>query len=468
MSDRPSRTHPTLIRILDFGIVAACLLTISVWVTGGFREWLPWGRISVTSWHRTLLVAASLIAVRHLLQLRPSVLVRLTEAIGRLRRAPGVRQTLPITVTTRAMVLLVGMLAVAMIGFREDVRPPWRMHANEFLNLPARWDTGWYVGIAAEGYRWMPARTEVQQNIAFFPAYPMLMRYTSLFLGRELAWTGVAISWVAFGWALVYLFRFTRERFDEDVGGAAAMLLATYPFALFFSTAYTEALFLLCLVGACYHFERDELWRAGAWGLVAGLSRPNGCLLSVVLALIAVRPLWPPAHATRGEWSRVARRLAVAALPGIGMLLYSAYIYALTGHPLRWAMQNAAWGRVYRGFDSLVLDHAGVLGDAIFRFGSEATVDALQMAAVLFVLLAAWPVSRRVGLAYAVLILINVIPPLLMGGLLSMGRVTSVLFPAFIWLGMVVPAAHRTMWVVAFAMLQALCAAVFFTWRPLF
>ena len=30
-----------------------------------------------------------------------------------------------------------------------------------------------------------------------------------------------------------------------------------------------------------------------------------------------------------------------------------------------------------------------------------------------------WPVWRRLGLAYAVMILINVIPPLLMGGLLS-------------------------------------------------
>ena len=60
------------------------------------------------------------------------------------------------------------------------------------------------------------------------------------------------------------------------------------------------------------------------------------------------------------------------------------------------------------------------------------------------------------------------IPPLLMGGLTSMGRVTSVLFPTFVWLAAAIAPRQRTAWVAAFAMLQAVCAAAFFTWRPLF
>ena len=44
--------------------------------------------------------------------------------------------------------------------------------------------------------------------------------------------------------------------------------LATYPFALYYSAAYTDSLFLLTIVAACYHVERDELWTAGLWGLV--------------------------------------------------------------------------------------------------------------------------------------------------------------------------------------------------------
>jgi hypothetical protein len=54
-----------------------------------------------------------------------------------------------------------------------------------------------------------------------------------------------------------------------------------------------------------------------------------------------------------------------------------------------------------------------------------------------------------------------------MGGVLSMGRVTAVLFPLFILLGAAVPRAQRTGWLLAFVMAQALFAIVFFTWRPL-
>lgn len=469
MSDSLSRPLHRAARILDYLSVATLLLTLTIVLTGGFREWFPWGRVSMTSWTRPLLVALLAIGVRHWLQPHPSIVRRSVQAARRLRDAQGVREALPVLVSTRSAVLLVGMLAVLLFGYRADVAPPWRIYDNELLNLPARWDTGWYVGIAAEGYRWQPEMVDMQQNIAFFPAYPMLMRYGAMFLGRQFMWTGVLIAWVSFFWALVYLYRFTRERFGDDSARGTLALLATYPFALFFSTAYTEALFLLCIVAACYHFERDELWKASVWGLLAGLSRPNGCLLSVVLALLAVRPLWPfTADKLSAAWRSLSRRLAAASLPGIGMLIYSTYIYTLTGFPLQWAAQNAAWGRVYQGFDALVADPTLLNSEMLYAFAAERAVDTLQLAAVVFVFVAVWPVFRRLGLPYAVLLLINVVPPLLMGGLLSMGRVTSVLFPAFVWLGTSVKPEHRAAWMIGFAMVQALCAALFFTWRPLF
>ncbi len=94
--------------------------------------------------------------------------------------------------------------------------------------------------------------------------------------------------------------------------------------------------------------------------------------------------------------------------------------------------------------------------------------DVLNVLGAVFVLAAVWPVWRRFGIAFAVFILINILPPLTTGGFLSAGRISSVLFPAFVWLAAAVPARQRTAWIVSFAMLQALCAALFYTWRPLF
>jgi hypothetical protein len=85
-----------------------------------------------------------------------------------------------------------------------------------------------------------------------------------------------------------------------------------------------------------------------------------------------------------------------------------------------------------------------------------------------FVLIAVWPVARRFSIAYAVFILVNMLPALASGGLLSAGRFSAVMFPAFLWLARVVPARHRPGWIVGFAALQALSAVLFYTWRPLF
>ena len=151
------------------------------------------------------------------------------------------------------------------------------------------------------------------------------------------------------------------------------------------------------------------------------------------------------------------------------MLTFSAYIYGLTGHPFKWTEQNVAWGRVYRSLDSLVSDRVDFIAtNGVYNYASTQTIDFFYLLAVLFMLAAVWPVYRRFGLPYAVLLLVNLLPPMAAGGMLSMGRVTSVLFPAFLWMAGAIPARHRTAWIACFACLQGFVAVMFFTWRPLF
>jgi hypothetical protein len=151
------------------------------------------------------------------------------------------------------------------------------------------------------------------------------------------------------------------------------------------------------------------------------------------------------------------------------MLVYSTFILFLTGHPFQWTAQNAAWGRVYRSLDTLVTDRMEfVTENGVYAYVSSQSLDLFYLISVLFILGAVWPVYRRFGLPYAVLLLINLLPPLAAGGLLSIGRVTSVLFPAFLWLGAVIPPRQRGAWVAVFACLQGFAAVLFFTWRPLY
>jgi hypothetical protein len=83
-------------------------------------------------------------------------------------------------------------------------------------------------------------------------------------------------------------------------------------------------------------------------------------------------------------------------------------------------------------------------------------------------LLLAIPITIRFGPAYGVFLLVMVVPPLLRGGFLSLGRLTSTLFPLFLYLGWQVRGAPRAALITAFAGFQAFLAILFFTWRPFF
>jgi hypothetical protein len=170
-----------------------------------------------------------------------------------------------------------------------------------------------------------------------------------------------------------------------------------------------------------------------------------------------------------GRREPVIPALVAAAMPCVGALVYSAYVWSLTGNPLAWVVGHAAWGRKYTGLTALVTERYAYIASAgVYGYVSQLPLDLLNAMGVIFVLVTVWPVTRRFGVAYAAFLLINILIPIADGGLLSAGRFSAVLFPAFLWLASVVPARHRAGWIATFAANQALNASLFYTWRQLF
>lgn len=467
----PDRRHaPWWVRLADVVVLVLLLVGLSSAITGGFRTEVLGLRVSMTSWWRPMLLAALVALGRHAAWRTPSLPVRLWTGLQNWRRDEVTRAIGPIVVTSRVGVLVLGLMAAHAIGFPQG-RAAFRVADSELGNLPARFDAGWYLTIATTGYEYLPNRFDRQQNLVFFPAFPTLMSAGALVTGRQVLWSGTLISILAFVWAARYLYRLARELMDADRAAAAVTFAALYPFALFYSAAYTEGLFVLALLGAWYHLRRDERWPAFGWGLLAGLTRPNGCLLSIPLALVVLAPLWRHGRLQRppGGWGSLADRMVVAAAPGLGMLIYSAYVYDRTGDPFMWIRLQVAWGRQNLGLSSFLLGELDSVGDqGVYRYVSSNVPDFLNILAAALVTAGLIPVFRRFGLAPAVLLVLNVVPSIASGGWLSVGRATAVLFPTFLWLADVVPARQRTVWFVAFAGLQAFAAILFFTWRPLF
>ena len=460
MSERGAA--PLWARTLDVICLLLAAAAAIVAVSGGFRAHAGSLRIAVTSPLPLLLWSAGLAVARHLAAPQAPLYREFPARLAGWSRLPGIRAAAAASIGTRPVVLLVGYLAVFMFGFANG-RAPLRHFPNELLNLPVRWDAGWYLSIVTGGYTYTPGEPSVQQNIVFFPAYPMLMRFAGRLLGGDMIGyvaAGMIISLAAFFGALVYLYAFTRDRYGDDTARCAIWLLAAYPFAIFFGALYTESLFLLGTAGAFYHFSKQQFGRAALWGLLVGLTRLNGALLVVPLGLMAFSSF---------AWRANLKALAAAAAPGAGLLIYALFIWRLTGDPIAFFTSQVAWGRTYQGVGPLVAKQYAILANAgLSGYVGTPGYDVLNAIGALFALATVWPVARRLGLAFGLLMVINILPALANGGLLSAGRFSSVLFPAFIWLATVIPAPHRAAWIATFAALQAFCAALFYTWRPLF
>jgi hypothetical protein len=471
-SDSEPRPLPAWARAADALAVAAAGLALVVSAFGGFRLHLLGQRVSITSSSRILAASLVILLVRHAIRRDQPVYTRAWRHARRVASADGLREVALVWAASRVAVLLVGFLAIGTFGFREG-GPPFLLYQNALLDLPARYDAGWYLGIAVDGYKWDPAEPG-QQNIAFMPALPMLMRVGGRLIGGHPLWAGQLLVLAACLWAFVYVYRLARSALgDGDRAVWAVAFTAAYPFAVFFSAVYTESIFLLCAAGAFYHVERREYLRTAAFALLCGLARPNGFLLAVPIALVA---LWPPLAAAWRDPAGVGPGRITAAvresLPAIaaasaavaGVLMFSAFVYGLTGRPFAWLEAHAAWGRTFGTWVSQgPFQELGSGG--LYGYARSQPIDAVNLAAVLLALVAIWPVTRRFGVPYGVFIAVNVIPPLTSGGLLSIGRVTASMFPVFFWLAAIIPARHRPAWLTAFALLQGWGAALFFTWR---
>ena len=458
----------------DAAAVGALALALFVAVFGGFNLQLGPVPVSVHGAGRLLFIGLALVAIRHAANPADPLHRRLMRGY-RARREGTAAAIAPAAIGTRLAALLAGYMAVNTIGLA-PTSVGFTLSSRPLLNLPARFDAGWYGGIALDGYSF-EGRWDRQQNVAFFPAFPMLMRAAGYPLGAfaprvprdvriaRLLWAGVLISIAAFAWAAVYLWRLTAETSGEARAPAAVALLASYPFAVFFSAPYTEALFLLGCLGCVYHFRRDELIPASAWGLLVGLTRPNGFLLSVVLAVLLLERV---RRLIASPDRHLIKSALAAASPGLGMLLYSVYVHHLTGDFFGWARLHEAWGRSFSGLAPVQRAYGWLVDEGLLTVVQNVPYDTLNSLGLIFALAMVWPVGRRLGPAFALFILINVVPPMLAGGVLSMGRVTSTLFPIFIALAAMVPARAIPQLVTIFALGQGLAAALFFTWRPLF
>lgn len=196
-----------------------------------------------------------------------------------------------------------------------------------------QWDSEWYFKIVTEGYRYNgdPA---IQQNIVFYPLYPMLARGLVMISGLAAADAMLLVSNAAGMLAVVVLFKLVREEFDDQVALATTALLSFFPASALLSAGYTEPLALLLIVLFFLALKRKYYLSAALLAGLATATRSTGIVLLPVL-------LWQ-------AWVNRDPKFFRALLPRIvlatsGIWLFMIYLWSAFGTPFALSDGQAAF-----------------------------------------------------------------------------------------------------------------------------
>jgi Dolichyl-phosphate-mannose-protein mannosyltransferase len=190
-----------------------------------------------------------------------------------------------------------------------------------------QWDGAWYIWVADRGY---PTGAEYRHHlsdVAFFPAFPALIRGFASVTGLSTLHAATLVSFVLGAAATVLVWQLAARLVGRDKANRATALFVFFPGAFVLSMAYAETLMIVA-AAACLLLLLDRRWTwAGMAGAVATATRPNGIAVLVACAVVAA-----VAIARRREWPALAAPLLAAC--GLGS--FFTYLWLRTGHINAW------------------------------------------------------------------------------------------------------------------------------------
>lgn len=320
-----------------------------------------------------------------------------------------------VLVGNRLLLLLIGWLALTF-GIQFLVPGTWRaLPNNPWFDGWLRWDAGWYYELATQGYASTVAAGE-QSNTAFFPLLPLLTRAVAVVVGN-VALSGLIVSYVSSGVALLLLYRMVAQRFGLAVAERTLLLLCFYPYSLYLSSFHTEPLFLCWVVCSFFYAERRSFGKAALFAACASATRNVGVLVTLGLATAYLESL-------RFDLRKIGWESLFLLLCPLGLGLHMLFLWMHTGSPLQFVYSQAAPG--WAGGALLAGETAPSTLQLVWRFfGHPETV--------LFVVPSVWLLwrsRRKLPLSYLVWSGVTLLISMSSPG--SLGRFLTVLFPVFI------------------------------------
>jgi hypothetical protein len=194
----------------------------------------------------------------------------------------------------------------------------------------ANFDGVYYLKIAKDGYQ--------QYEQAFFPLYPLLIRFFSVFFKNYLL-AGLFISNLSFFLGLIIFLKYLKlvsTNFNKLQPILTILFLLLFPTSFFFGAVYTEGFFFLLVVSTFYFLAKKNYGWAGFTAFLAGLTRINGVLLIIPFFLELIKNF----KKNKDLWLLGF----VLTTPLLGLLTYMRFLLKTTGDALAFFHAQTVFG----------------------------------------------------------------------------------------------------------------------------
>ncbi|MCG3125759.1 MAG: hypothetical protein CHACPFDD_00586 [Phycisphaerae bacterium] len=263
------------------------------------------------------------------------------------RRGP-LAATVAFYLLTRALAVVV---AFATPQHRDGRGGDW-WPANPFI----RWDSGHYLQIMCRGYQPADASGRIGDATAFFPLAPLvswpvwqaIRGVVALASGAAPPvdpvsdWTAhlalVLVSHVAGLLAVIVFHDWCRRLTDDTTALRASLLVCAFPGAMYFSTGYSEGVFVLCIALSLWLAARSRFVLSAIACAACTATRPTGVVLAVVLFLMNLLQA-----GSRPLHFRLLRAAFLGLLSVGGIMVHFGYLWQHYGRPDGYFAAQVSW-----------------------------------------------------------------------------------------------------------------------------
>lgn len=290
--------------------------------------------------------------------------------------------------------------------------------ANQDFNFWAswaQWDGGHFYNIAKFGYF-------APNEYAFFPLFPILIKFTSFLLFDNILLAGFLITNIAFLIFLYVFYELIKTKYDQKIARSSLITLITFPTTYFAVAYYSESLFLLFIALTFLLLEKRKFLQAAIFVSLASLTRTLGIFLVIPQIISCLQDI-------KFNLRNInAKALSIpVALVGFGA--YSTYLHLKFNDPFYFLTVQSTWNR------TILNPLTTVYSYLTQNLGSKAFNDFLDVfLTITFVIILAAG-RKQIPFSWWLFALLAILIPVSTGTLTSMPRYLLASLPVFILIG---------------------------------